>query len=41
MMRNVGQLPVGNIVDETYEKIRKQGVKTFAGTTDPAVLRNG
>ena len=37
MMRNVGQPPVGNIIDETYEKIRKQGAKTFAGTTDPAV----
>ena len=39
MMRNIGQppAPVGNVVDETYEKIRKQGVKAFAGTTDPAV----
>ena len=37
MMRNVGQPPVGNIVDETYEKIRKQGAKAFAGTTDSAV----
>ena len=40
MMRNIGQLPapVGNVVDETYEKIRKQGAKAFAGTTDPAVV---
>ena len=44
MMRNVGQPPVGNIIDETYEKIRKQGAKAFADTIDPTVaeewLRN-
>ena len=40
MMRNIGQppAPIGNMVDETYEKIRKQGAKAFAGTTDPAVV---
>ena len=39
MMRNIGQppAPVGNVVDETYEKIRKQGAKAFARATDPAV----
>ena len=37
MIRNVGQPPVGNVVDETYEKIRKQSAKAFAGTIDPAV----
>ena len=37
MMRNVGQPPVENIVDETYEKIKKQGAKAFTGTTGPAV----
>ena len=38
MMRNVGQPPVGNVIDETYEKIRKQGAKAFVGTIDPAVF---
>ena len=39
MMRNIGQppAPVGNVMDENYEKIRKQGAKAFVGTTDPAV----
>ena len=39
MMRNIGQplAPVGNVVDETYEKVRKQGAKAFAGATDSAV----
>ena len=39
MMRNIGQppAPVGNVVDETYEKIRKQGAKAFIGTTNPAI----
>ena len=40
MMRNIGQppAPVGNVVDENYEKIRKQGAKAFVGTIDPAVM---
>ena len=40
MMRNIGQLLalVGNVVDKTYEKIRKQGAKAFAGTTNPVVV---
>ena len=40
MMRNIGQppAPVGNVVDETYEKIRKQGAKAFVGTTDPTIM---
>ena len=39
MMRNIGQppAPVGNVVDENFEKIRKQGAKAVVGTTDPAV----
>ena len=39
IMQNIGQPlgPVGNVVDETYERIRKQGAKAFVGTTDPAV----
>ena len=37
MMRNIGQPPVGNMVDETCEKIRKQSAKAFAGTIDPVV----
>ena len=37
IMRNIGQPPVGNVVDETYEKIRKQGTKAFMSTTDPAI----
>ena len=39
MMRNMNQppAPVGNVVDETYERIRKQSAKAFMGTTDPAV----
>ena len=39
MMRNVGQPPVGSVVDETYKKIKKQGAKAFAGTTDPVVAK--
>ena len=39
IIRNIGQppAPVGNVVDENYEKIRKQGAKVFVGTTDPTV----
>ena len=41
MMRNIGQppAPIGNVVDEIYEKIRKQGAKAFTGITDPAVTK--
>ena len=37
--QRVGQplAPVKNVVDKTYEKIRKQGAKAFASTTDPAI----
>ena len=38
MMRNIGQPLVRNVVDKTYEKIRKQGAKAFAGITDPVVV---
>ena len=34
MTKIIVQPPVGNFVDETYEKIRKQSSKVFAGTTD-------
>ena len=37
MMRTIDQPPVGNVVDETYEKIRKQCAKAFEGTTNPAI----
>ena len=37
MMRTMGQPPACNIVYETYEKIRKQGAKAFAGTTSHVV----
>ena len=39
MMRNVGQPPIGNIVDETYKNIRKKSAKAFAGTADPVVAK--
>ena len=36
-IRDMAQRPNEGALDENYEKIRKQGAKAFAGTTDPMV----